>query len=72
MEQVEVIPCHLYTKDPIGRIEAEIKNADLKDPVQVEDLLPFDQMHYLGTEAIDHAIEKVAIQEGHHVLGNSK
>lgn len=50
------------------RIENEIRSANLKEPLQVEELLEFDQMHYLGTEAIDKAIASIFIENSHLVL----
>ncbi|MFK7824443.1 MAG: cyclopropane-fatty-acyl-phospholipid synthase family protein [Oligoflexales bacterium] len=68
MEYKSTIQCHLYNKDPILRIENEIRSANLKEPLQVEELLEFDQMHYLGTEAIDKAIASIFIENSHLVL----
>ena len=68
METTEAITCHLYNKDPIKRIKNELKKANLRKPIKVEDLLPFDQMHYLGTDAIDKAITSISIEKNHLVL----
>ncbi|MDD2703119.1 MAG: methyltransferase domain-containing protein [Candidatus Omnitrophica bacterium] len=53
-----------------GRIYDDLKAAGYEDgaPLKVQDLIPFDQYHYLGTEAVDSAIELLGINEKKHVI----
>ncbi|NKB76678.1 MAG: methyltransferase domain-containing protein [Gammaproteobacteria bacterium] len=54
----------------VGRVFNELQALGIKpeDPVDVETLCAFDQYHYLGTDAVDEAIEKLAIQPSMEVL----
>jgi cyclopropane fatty-acyl-phospholipid synthase-like methyltransferase len=48
--------------DHVERVHTELRAAGKDDgePLTVADLTPFDQFHYLGTEAVDHAIAVLA------------
>lgn len=61
------ISCHLYKRDPAQRLWRSLENAgiDQDSPCLVEDLLPFDQMHYDGT----HAVDQVAAKLGEKIKG---
>ena len=39
-----------------------------QDPIRVDDLIPHDQYHYLGTDAVDEAIRRLALDGSKHVL----
>jgi cyclopropane fatty-acyl-phospholipid synthase-like methyltransferase len=54
----------------VERIFNELRARGLDDnsPIRIEDLLPFDQYHYLGTETIDEAIRALGIGAERHVL----
>ncbi len=39
-----------------------------QDPLSVAQLTPFDQYHYEGTDAVDLALDHLALQPGEHVL----
>src|SRR6185295_1056907 len=56
--------------DQVERINNEIEALGLgaDGPLKVEDLTAFDQYHYLGTSAVDHAIESLGIGAGSRVL----
>jgi cyclopropane fatty-acyl-phospholipid synthase-like methyltransferase len=54
----------------VDRIHAELRATGIDDaaPLTVADLTRFDQYHYLGTEAVDHAIAVLGIGPDCHVL----
>ena len=54
----------------VGRVFNELKalGIDEDTPVDVNTLSAFDQYHYLGTEAVDHAINKLGIKPTMRVL----
>lgn len=55
--------CHLYLDGPFERILNELRAAGkLEGPLEVEDTLGFDQMHYCGTDAIDVAVKNLGIK----------
>lgn len=58
----------LYVK--VDRIYAELRALGFKDdcPLTVEDLTPFDNYHYLGTEGCDEAIKALGVTADSHVL----
>ena len=58
----------LYFK--VERILNELRTRGIADdqPLSVEDLLAFDQYHYLGTEAVDHALSALNAGPGKRVL----
>ncbi|KAM7439460.1 hypothetical protein ABFA07_011212 [Porites harrisoni] len=58
------------TDDHIDRVYKELKELGYKDgdPLKVEDVCKFDQMHYYGTQAIDEAAQALGINSNHHVL----
>lgn len=58
----------LYNK--VERILTELRALGIDDdaPLSVEDLTPFDQYHYFGTEAVDHAAAAARIGPGTRVL----
>jgi len=56
--------------DQVERIHNELARMHIADgaPVAVEQLTPFDQYHYLGTEAVDEAIAALDLRPGLRVL----
>ena len=56
--------------DQVERIHNELALIEIGDaaPLTVEQLTPFDQYHYLGTEAVDEAIVALRLGPGMHVL----
>jgi cyclopropane fatty-acyl-phospholipid synthase-like methyltransferase len=56
--------------DRVERINNELEALGLgaDAPLKVEDLTAFDQYHYLGTSAVDHAIEALGIDASSCVL----
>ena len=56
--------------DRVERIHNELALLDLDGamPLTVEQLTPFDQYHYLGTEAVDEAIAALGLDSGMRVL----
>jgi len=56
--------------DQVERIDNELNALGLgaDAPLKVEDLTAFDQYHYLGTSAVDHAIEALGIGASSRVL----
>ena len=54
----------------VERILTELHALGIDDdaPLSVEDLTPFDQYHYFGTEAVDHAISALGVGPGARVL----
>ncbi len=58
----------LYSR--VERIYDELRDIGIgeDDPLTVADLLPFDQYHYFGAQAVDEAIAALAIEAGGRVL----
>lgn len=58
----------LYSR--VERIYDDLRHAGVgaDDPLRVADLLPFDQYHYFGAEAVDQAIVALAIGADSRVL----
>ena len=58
----------LYNK--VERILTELHALGIDDdaPLSVDDLTPFDQYHYFGTEAVDHAASSINIRAQSRVL----
>ena len=58
----------LYSR--VDRIYDDLRHAGIgpNDPLTVADLLPFDQYHYFGAEAVDEAIRELAVRAGHRLL----
>jgi sarcosine/dimethylglycine N-methyltransferase len=58
----------LYTH--VERIENELTELGHvpEDDLTVDELNAFDQLHYHGTEALDHALQIIAAEPGHHWL----
>ena len=56
--------------DRVERIHNELIALDIADgaPLTVEQLTPFDQYHYFGTEAVDEAIAALGLSAGMRVL----
>ncbi len=56
--------------DRVERIHNELIALDIADgaPLTVEQLTPFDQYHYFGTEAVDEAIAALGLTAGMRVL----
>ncbi len=56
--------------DRVERIHNELAVLDIDDaaPLTVEQLTPFDQYHYLGTQAVDEAIATLGLGPGMRVL----
>src|SRR4051794_9334430 len=56
--------------DQVERIHNELAVLEIGDatPLTVEQLTPFDQNHYLGTEAVDEAIAALGLGPGMRVL----
>ncbi len=56
--------------DQVERIYNELLalGIDEEAPLSVEDLTPFDQYHYHGTEAVDYAAGKLDARDGTHLL----
>ena len=56
--------------DQVERIHNELAIIDVDDasPLTVEQLTPFDQYHYFGTEAVDEAIVALGLRPGMRVL----
>lgn len=56
--------------DQVERIHNELNLIEIGDaaPLTVEQLTPFDQYHYLGTEAVDEAIVALDLGPGMRVL----
>ena len=54
----------------VGRVFNELKALGYgpNDPVDVEKLTAFDQYHYLGTDAVDAAIDRLQLSAGMRVL----
>jgi cyclopropane fatty-acyl-phospholipid synthase-like methyltransferase len=54
----------------VHRIHRELEAAGISDdrPLRVEQLTPFDQYHYFGTDAVDEAISALGLNEGSRVL----
>ncbi|XP_068727878.1 uncharacterized protein [Montipora capricornis] len=64
----EIKSMKLY--DHIDRVRRELQELGYKeeDPLKVEDVCKYDQMHYYGTQAIDEAIKDLGISSAHHIL----
>ena len=58
----------LYDRVERIRNELAIIAADSGTPLTVEQLTPFDQYHYFGTEAVDEAIVALGLSPGMRVL----
>ena len=58
----------LYTD--VDRVFNELGELGLgdNDPIRIEELTPFDQYHYEGTAAVEHAIKACGIDASQHVL----
>ena len=58
----------LYNK--VERILTELHALGIDDdaPLSVDDLTPFDQYHYFGTEAVDHAARSIGLDADMRVL----
>ncbi len=57
----------LYTH--VERVERELKaNGQTTGPLQAADLVAMDQLHYGGTQAVDEAIERLALTADDQVL----
>ena len=56
--------------DRVERIHNELRALGIADdaPLTVEQLVPFDQYHYHGTEAVDEAAERLGIGPATSVL----
>jgi len=56
--------------DRVERIHNELHALGIADdaPLTVEQLVPFDQYHYHGTEAVDEAARRLAVGAGSRVL----
>jgi sarcosine/dimethylglycine N-methyltransferase len=56
--------------DRVERIHNELRTIDIDDdaPLTVEQLTPFDNYHYFGTEAVDEAIVALGAKPGMRVL----
>jgi sarcosine/dimethylglycine N-methyltransferase len=56
--------------DRVERVLKELEAAGFAadQPLTVQDLAPFDHMHYCGTAAVDRAIHDCRIQPGHKVV----
>ena len=56
--------------DQVERIHNELTMLDVgsAEPLTVEQLTPFDQYHYFGTEAVDQAIAALGLRSGMRVL----
>jgi cyclopropane fatty-acyl-phospholipid synthase-like methyltransferase len=56
--------------DRVDRIHNELALVDIDDgaPLTVEQLAPFDNYHYFGTEAVDEAIAALGLKPGMRVL----
>jgi cyclopropane fatty-acyl-phospholipid synthase-like methyltransferase len=54
----------------VERILADLEHAGLVGdaPLRVDDLVPYDQYHYEGTNAVDAAADQLAVRSDDHVL----
>jgi len=67
-EMTDIKSMKLYTHvDRVCNELREIGKSDT-DPLRAEELSSFDQLHYHGTAAVDHAISELAISSGTSVL----
>ena len=68
MDPATIKSMKLYAR--VERIYDDLRQAGIgaDDPLTVADLLPFDQYHYLGAEAVDAAIQALAIGAHSRVL----
>lgn len=69
MDQAKDIKAMKFYRSP-DRIFNELKALGLADdaPLNVEQLVPFDQYHYLGTDAVDEAIDSLSLVSQSRVL----
>ena len=68
MSEQNIKSMKLY--DQVDRIFNDLRHIGIEDdaPLTVEDLSPFDQYHYFGTDAVDEAIQALDIREAGTVL----
>ena len=68
MDAATIKSMKLYSR--VERIYDELRHAGIgaDDPLRVADLLPFDQYHYFGAQAVDEAIRALAIGAKSRVL----
>ncbi|MGI9303535.1 MAG: SAM-dependent methyltransferase, partial [Gammaproteobacteria bacterium] len=68
MQEKGIASIKLYHQ--VQRVFNELETLGLGpgDPIKVEQLTPFDQYHYLGTEAVDEATRGLDIVESMRVL----
>lgn len=64
----EIKTMKLYSK--VERVMNELRALGFAEdaPLRVEDLTPFDQYHYRGTEAVDEALDALGVGTRSHVL----
>ena len=69
MDRVKGIKTMKLYRSP-ERIFNELKALGIADeaPLKVEQLIPFDQYHYLGTDAVDEAIDSLSLVSQSRVL----
>lgn len=68
MSESAIKSMQLYSH--VDRIYNDLRAAGIKetDPLTVDMLVPFDQLHYFGTDAVDEAIDYAKIGQNSHVL----
>jgi len=68
MSESTIKSMQLYSH--VDRIYNDLRNAGIKadDPLSVDVLVRFDQLHYFGTDAVDEAIRLANIDEQSHIL----
>lgn len=54
----------------VERVFNELEALGIKDndPIKVEQLTPFDQYHYLGTDAVDESVHEIGLKKDMRVL----
>ncbi len=54
----------------VERVFNELEALGIKDndPIKVEQLTPFDQYHYLGTDAVDESVHEIGLKKDMCVL----
>ena len=54
----------------VDRVLTELRQMGKEDegPLSVDELTPFDQLHYHGTEAVDHAVRATGVSASSSVL----
>ena len=54
----------------VERVFKELSALGIRDsdPIPIEELVAHDQYHYLGTDSVDEAIDKLALDATKHVL----